>query len=165
MKWEFIQMTAREYSMLDKIFDKILCQQLTKLLEKYQVFYAYQFGFRKHHSTVKALIEFTENIICLFDEKNYVLCIFIDFTKAFDTVNHETLLSGLEHCGAKGHWNDFFRSYLTNNHQYTLVNGVKSKLQSITCDVPQGSVLVFILYINDIWYILNKPNAVTMAVS
>ena len=140
-------------SFFDKIFGKILCRQLTKFLEKYQVFYVYQFEFRKRHSTVQDLIEFTDDIKRLLDEKkNNFWVFFIDFTKAFDTMDHGILLSKLEYYCIRSHSNDFFRSYLTNRRQYTLVNGVKSKPQPITCDVPQGSVLgplFFLLYIND----------------
>ena len=86
--------------------------------------------------------------------KNHVVGIFIDFKKAFDTVDHNILLSKLDHYGIRGHANMFFRSYLTNRRQYTLVNGVKSDFEYVKCCVPQGSVLgplFFLLYINNIY--------------
>ena len=89
----------------------------------------------------------------LMNKKN-VVGIFIDFKKAFDTVDHNILLSKLDHYGIRGHANMFFRSYLTNRRQYTLVNGVKSDFEYVKCGVPQGSVLgplFFLLYINDIY--------------
>ena len=81
--------------------------------------------------------------------KKDVISIFIDFKKAFDTVDHEILLYKLEYYGIQGLVNDFFRSYLTNRRQYTVINGVNSDLRTISCGVPQGCF--FLLYINDLY--------------
>ena len=88
-----------------------------------------------------ALIEFSDNIHRLLDAGNYVIGIFIDFTKAFDTVDHETLLHKQYRYGIRGHTNNFLGSYLTNITQYTYVNDEKSYISRITCGIPQGSVL------------------------
>ena len=101
-----------------------------------------------------ALIEFSDNIYRLLDEGNYVIGIFIDFTKSFDTVDHEILLHKLYRYDIRGHANNFFRSYLTNRTQYTYVNGEKSDISRITCGAPQRSVLgppFFVLHINDLY--------------
>ena len=103
----------------------------------------------------------TDLIKRFLDEKQYVIGIFIDFRKAFDTVNHDILLDKLECYGIQGHANKFFRSYLTNRRQYTLVNGIKSNSGYVNCGVPQGSVwgpLLFLLYINDIKHAIGCDN-------
>ena len=141
-------------SCINKIFEKILCKQLLSFIERFAILYSYQFGFRQLYSTTLALIEFSDTVHRLLDEKNYVIGIFVDFTKAFDTVDHDIILSKLDRYGIRGHANDFFRSYLTNREQYTFVNGAKSETKRINFSVPQGSVLgplFFLLYINDIY--------------
>ena len=148
-------------SIFDKIFEKILCKRLISFLERNKLLYCHQYGFRKFYSTFLALIEVTDLVKRYLDEKQNVVGIFIDFRKAFDTVNHDILLDKLECYGIRGHASKFFRSYLTNRHQYTLVNGIKSNCGYVNCGVPQGSVLgplSFLLYINDIKHAIGCDN-------
>ena len=112
-------------SIFNKIFEKILHRNLMKFLERHNILFMYQFGYRKLHSTTIALIEITDKIKKLLDEGNYVIGIYLDLTEAFDTVNHQILLNKLWRYGIRGHTNDLFRSYLTNRRQYTCTNGKK----------------------------------------
>ena len=103
-------------------------------------------GFRPNHSTNSALTEITEQIRKACDKG-------LDFKKAFDTVNHNILLTKLQHYGLKENANNWLRSFLMDRKQYTSVTGKDSNSQEITHGVPQGSVLghlLFIIFINDL---------------
>ena len=87
-------------------------------------------------------------------EKGNITCnVFLDFAKAFDTVDHDILLGKLQHYGIRGRSNQWFESYLKNRYQSVKIRGQMSSKELITCGVPQGSILgpiLFLLYINDI---------------
>ena len=90
-------------SFFNRIFEKLLCKRFVEFLEANKILFEYQYGFRKLYTTTLALIEFTDIIIKFLDECQYCMSIFVDLTKAFDTVDHETLLDKLDRDGIRGH--------------------------------------------------------------
>ena len=128
-------------------------KRIYSFLDKFNLLYKLQFGFRSKYSTSHALIHMTETIRAALDSGNGTCGIFVDFIKAFDTVNHEILLKKLEHYDFRGRVNDWFRSYLTDRKQKVVINGFESSSKSLLHGVPQGSVLgpkLFLIYINDL---------------
>jgi hypothetical protein len=125
-------------------------KRLYEFLDEHDILFINQFGFRKKSSTIHALLEITERIRETMDKGKYGCGVFIDLKKAFNTVNHDILLSKLEHYGIRNNILAWFKSYLTDRKQYVYFNGKSSDILSITCGVPQGSVLgplLFLLYI------------------
>ena len=127
--------------------------QLYDFLDKHNILYRYQFGFRKGHSTEQAIFEITDTLKKAMNKKLVTCGVFLDFSKAFDTVNHKILLSKLYHYGIRGIPHDWFRNYLHNRTQFVKIGSSQSNAETIICGIPQGSTLgplLFLLYINDL---------------
>ena len=137
---------------LSKVFEKFMYNRLLNFLEEHKFFVNEQFGFRKSHSSYMALMTLMDKLIESLDKGEYIMGIFLDFSKAFDTVDHEILLKKLYHYGIRGSAYDWFYSYLSDRKQYVTYNGFSSATKCVTCGVPQGSILgplLFLIYIND----------------
>ena len=136
-----------------KIMERLVYNQFIEYIEKNNILSDLQFGFQKNKSTEHAISSIFTNITNALTKKQSSYCIFLDFAKAFDTVNHEILLQKLKYYGVQGNTLKLFESYLSNRTQVVEVNGMLSEKGLIRHGVPQGSILgplLFLLYINDI---------------
>ena len=139
-------------SVFNKLLEKLMCSRLLSFLDKNNVFYDKQFGFRAKHSTDHAILSIVDKIQTAIDNRDLSCGIFLDFSKAFDTVNHDILIEKLDYYGIRGITKNWFVSYLGDRQQSVIINNVTSDPMSISCGIPQGSVLgpiMFLLYIND----------------
>ena len=138
---------------LNKVFEKLLYKRLNSYFENNNIFCKEQYGFRKKKSTSDAVTELLNKIYNAINKKEHLGAVFLDLSKAFDTVSHDILLLKLEHYGIRGIPLKLLESYLSNRHQFVTVNGHKSETKEINIGVPQGSVLgplLFLIYINDL---------------
>ena len=152
-------------STISKIFEKVIFMQVSEYFENNNLIFNSQYGFRKKHSTEMAALHLTDCLNfqmetdCLnfqMDDMRTPLNIFLDLSKAFDTLNHDILLAKLKHYGINGIAYTLFETYIRNRKQYVKFESENSKLLNIKRGVPQGSILgplLFIIYINDL------PNA------
>ena len=139
-------------SPFSKLLEKLILVRLNSFLTRNNVIHNQQFGFRKKYSTSLAIADVISQIKYCQDNNYFTCVILLDLKKAFDTVDHELLLSKLEKYGIRGNIHSLFKSYLTDRKQYVCVNNCCSDCRTITCGVPQGSILgptLFSLYIND----------------
>ena len=139
-----------------KFLERVIYNRLLNFLNKNNILTENQYGFRKNYSTCLALIDLYDKISLAIDNQEFAVGVFLDLSKAFDTINHEVLFDKLAYYGIRGLALEWVKSYFSNRSQFVQFNEHYSGSKNIRCGVPQGSILgplFFLLYVNDIVHV------------
>ena len=140
-----------------KIIERAVYNQLIYHFESHGLLDPRQHGFRRDHSTCSAIFELTQYLYNSMDSKLFVSCVFIDYSKAFDTIDHDILYNKLTYYGLDDGVLAWCKDYLRHRKQCVQIDHVRSGEETMKYGVPQGSILsplFFIIYVNDLLKII-----------
>ena len=124
-------------SFFAKIIEKLMKFRFMAYLDKNNVIYNKQFGFRSGYSTSDAILAFVDSCASSLDQKLYIIAVFLDLSKAFDSVNKNIMLLKLEQLGFRGRMNEWFDSYLSDRDMYVQINDCSSQVKCINIGLPR----------------------------
>ena len=149
------------YLSISKLFEKVAYNQVYSYFTTNELFYEGQYGFREKHSTELANMELLERVLSALNDKKLPVSIFMDLSKAFDILDHKILMNKSKYYGINWTPLCWFMSYLSNRTQYVEINNVISSSSTISTGVPQGSILVPLLF----FYLYEWPALCIQSVS
>ena len=129
------------------LLERLMYNRFISFIHQHKLLNKFQFGFRSQHSTNLAVIYLVDKIAKAIDEKEIIWPVFLDFSKAFDTINHDIFFSKLNHCGIRGVALDWIQIYLNDRSQFVCFSDVNSSYSNITCGVPQWFILGPLLFL------------------
>jgi len=130
--------------------EHIVFQSIMDHIDQNNILNNCQHGFRPKYSCQPQLVMLTEEILKVMDQQKQIDLTSLDFSKAFDSVPHKHLLQKLSHYGIQGDLHRWIKAWLTQRKQRVVLNNVTSNFVPVKSGVPQGTPLMFLLYINDI---------------
>ena len=142
-----------------KLLEKLIHDQVHGYFNDNNILYSQQYGFRPGSSTSHAIFDVLKNLYDNWKSKLITGCVFVDFARAFETIDHKILLSKLEAYGLMKTPLNIFKKYITQRTQYTIVNDHVSEKCKVTYGTAQGSVLgplIYIIYVNDVLKLLTR---------
>ena len=153
---------------IGKVFEKCIFNRIVKFTSTHNIISPNQFGFTKGKSTQDAIFRLSDEIYNCWNnnDSSFILNIFVDFRKCFDTINHQIILNKMEMYGIRGIFLKLIECYLTNRTQSVRISTEISSPRAITVGTPQGSnlsSLIFLLAINDLPNISNRFSSILFA--
>lgn len=150
-----------QLSQVHKVMENWIAEQLMRYLHDFQVIAKRQYAYQTGGGTKYVLTDFADLINTKLNEKKHVVVLFVNFSKAFDTLEFDQILEALDCAGIRGPWLKWFASYFTSRSFSVRVDQAHSSVQTVAYGVSQGSVLgplLYLLYTNDVNQLLDAEN-------
>jgi hypothetical protein len=151
---------------INKVIERVIYDKIENFITKFKQFDELQYGYRRHYGTQDALCKLYSTISKALDKNKFVVAVFFDISKAFDSINHKLLLFKLEKMGIRGKALNLIKSYLSNRQQFVKIIDEMSDIAAILFGVPQGSCLgplLFVLLLYDLKFVNTASTIVKYA--